>query len=27
VTFDLDKNNLPIRVGIKKRFDSERLIE
>ena len=22
VTFDLDKKNIPIRVGIKKRFDS-----
>lgn len=23
----MDKNNIPIRVGIKKRFDSERLVE
>jgi len=27
VTFDLNKDNIPIRVGVKKRFDSERLVE
>lgn len=27
VTFELDKDNIPIAVGIKKRFDSERLVE
>lgn len=27
VTFELDEENLPIAVGIKKRFDSERLVE